>query len=344
MAALNASDDDQPVVESVGCQSRSETGGPSQRPLRASLIVVNFNGREVLRSCLDSLLDSIDSTDEIIVVDNNSSDGSLALVPDSDQIRVLCRDNNSFIHGLNDGVKAALGRYVAFLNNDTLAAPDFVDRCLDRFDSPDVFAVCPRVLNMCGQDQGSLTSGRLWRGMWYYDVHEHDASADNTFFAVGGQSFFDATKIADIGPVDPLLRPMYHEDIELSLRAWLSGYSIRFAPDAIIYHVGGHTSNRVFTAAELRSFVRQNQFLTAWKLLSFTELLYGHIPYIPLRLGLALLRRDWPTLHGFAGALRRVPELSEPRRTAKTLRHLGTGEVRSRVAPAGLGIRTSVVG
>lgn len=312
--------------------------------MRASLIVVNFNGEEVLSRCLDSLLDSIGPDDEILVVDNNSSDGSVALIPDHRQVHVVRRTANSFIHALNDGLQAAAGNFVALLNNDIQVEPNFVERCLARFESPDVFAVCPRVLDMSGDDQGSLTSGRFWRGVWYYKVHEHDASAEETFFAIGGQSFFDSAKLSHVGAVDPLLRPMYHEDIELSLRAWASGYRIRYAPDAIVYHVGGHTSNRVFTRAQLRTFVRQNQFLTVWKLLSFSELLYKHLPFIPLRLGVALLRRDWPTLQGFSRALSRLPELNAARRSAKTLRRLPTDEVGIRVRPANLRIRTPVLG
>ena len=65
----------------------------------------------------------------------------------------------------------------------------------------------------------------------------------------------------EIGSIDPLLWPMYHEDIELSYRAWKRGWRIRYAPDAIAHHRGGHSSKKAFSQRQLRSFVRQNEFV-----------------------------------------------------------------------------------
>lgn len=312
--------------------------------VRVSLIVLNYNGQDVIAECVLSLLRAAGPADEIIVVDNASPDGSASLVPQERRVRLIRRDINNFIFGLNDGLAVARGRHVAFLNNDIVVEPDFVDKCLVAFDAQDVFAVCPRILETSGRDQGSLTSGLFWRGIWYYKVHEHDAHAAETFFAVGGQSFFDTGMLRDLGSIDPLFWPMYHEDIELSLRARAAGLRIRYAPEAVVHHVGGHSSSRTFSRSQLRSFVRQNEFLTAWKLLSTRELLLTHLPYLPARLVAAIVRRDWATIRGFGRATTRLRRLRNSRKSARASRKLCNAEVARSVAPAALSIATRSVG
>ena len=109
------------------------------------------------------------------------------------------------------------------------------------------------------------------------------------FFAVGGQSFFRRSMLDELGSIDPLLRPMYHEDIELSYRAWKRGWRIRYEPNAVAHHEGSHSSKRVFSQAQLRSFVRQNEYLTVWKNVTDRRLLLEHAALVPLRLLTALL-------------------------------------------------------
>jgi GT2 family glycosyltransferase len=289
-------------------------------------------------------LASVSPDDEIIVVDNASTDGSADLVPSHKQVRLLRRATNNFIFGLNDGLAQADGRFVAFLNNDITVATNFVDEALALFDSASVFAVCPRILTLTGEDQGSLTSGVFHRGLWFYEVHLHDDQARGTFFAVGGQSFFHHEKLLEVGSIDPLLWPMYHEDIELSIRAWKAGYEIRYAPDALVYHLGSHASSRTFDRSELRTFVRQNEFLTVWKNATDLRFLLEHFAYLPFRLATAIIRRDWPTLKGFLRALSRAYAVRQARRNAKRHFRLSDGEVAALVRAQALGIRTPKIG
>ena len=152
------------------------------------------------------------------------------------------------------------------------------------------------------------------------------------FFAVGGQSFFRNEMLDEIGSIDPLLWPMYHEDIELSYRAWKRGWRVRYAPDAIAHHRGGHSSKRVFSEAELRSFVRQNEYLMVWKDVTDPLLLAEHVLLISLRLLIAGVKRDWPTIVGFGHAVRRLPAVLRARRLARTHMRLSDGEVLRRIS------------
>ena len=77
---------------------------------RASLIVLNFNGVEVLGPCLESLVADVGPDDEIIVVDNGSADRSVDFVRENyPGVRLVCLPENRFIFGLNDGLAEARG-------------------------------------------------------------------------------------------------------------------------------------------------------------------------------------------------------------------------------------------
>jgi len=110
------------------------------------------------------------------------------------------------------------------------------------------------------------------------------------------------------------LWPMYHEDIELSYRAWKSGYRIVYAPGSVTHHMGGATSKRVFTATQLRSFVRQNELLTVWKDVTDPLLILDHLVWMLPRLVMAVVHRDRGTLIGFSSAVKRLPRALRARR------------------------------
>jgi GT2 family glycosyltransferase len=300
--------------------------------VRASLIVLNYQGREVIGECLRSLTEASGAHDEIIVVDNASTDGSLNEIREYDNVRLVSLPSNTYIFGLNEGLAVAEGEFVAFLNNDITVDRDFVEATLRRFDDgEDVFAVCPRILESTGADQGSRTRGFWHRGLIFYEPLPHSSTPTDCFFAVGGQSFFRRTMLEEIGSIDPLLHPMYHEDIELSYRAWKRGWRVRYAPDGIAHHLGGHSSKRTFTQVELRSFVRQNEYLTVWKDVTDRKLLIEHVLLIPPRLIAAARHRDWATLIGFARALRRLGPALKGRQAARRHMVLSDREVLSRV-------------
>jgi len=305
----------------------------STSDIRCSLIVVNFNEREVLLDCVESLRAAVSDQDEIIVVDNGSSDGSADAVAEAfPQVRLVRLPQNRYIFGLNDGLAVARGRYVAFCNNDMLVEAAFVEAALPLFDEPDVFAVCARVIDRRGREQGTRTAGVWKHGLLFYEPLAHSDIPTACFFAVGGQAFFRRDLLVALGSIDELLWPMYHEDIELSYRAWKAGYRVAYAPESVCHHLGGHTSGKVFTKAQLRSFVRQNEILTVWKDVTDPWMLFEHLIFLPARLTVAVIRRDRGTLTGFVGALRRLPRALKARRQAGRHAVLTDREVLAKVA------------
>jgi GT2 family glycosyltransferase len=293
---------------------------PSGASVRCSLVVLNYDERDLLLACVRSMVAAIGPTDEIIVVDNGSTDGSAdAVSRDFPSVRLVRLPENRYIFSLNAGLAVARGEFVAFCNNDMEVEDNFVERALDCFVSDDVFAVCSRVLDRNGAEQGTRTAGYWKRGLLFYEPLPHSTVSTDCFFAVGGQSFFRRDILTSMGSIDELLWPMYHEDIELSYRAWKNGYRIVYAPGSVCHHMGGKTSTRVFTATQLRSFVRQNELLMVWKDVTDPAMLAEHVLWLVPRLVMALLRWDTGTLTGYGSAFRRLPRAVRARRGARVM-------------------------
>ncbi len=290
-----------------------------ERPVRCSLVVLNYNERELVVDCVGSMLEAIGPDDEIIMVDNGSSDGSADAVADAfPLVRLVRLPVNRYIFSLNDGLAVARGRYVAFCNNDMRVEDNFVEQALACFVSDDIFAVCSRVLDKNGAEQGTRTAGFWKHGLLFYQPLDHIDASTDCFFAVGGQSFYRRDLLVEMGSIDELFWPMYHEDVELSYRAWKNGYRIVYAPDSVCHHLGGKTSRKVFTATELRSFVRQNEILMVWKDVTDPAMLAEHVVWLVPRLVAALLRWDKGTLIGFSSALGRLPRAVRARAAVRS--------------------------
>lgn len=214
--------------------------------VEASVIIVNHNGRDDLATCLPSVLSqSIDVSYEVILVDNDSDDGSVAFVRDRfPDVRVVENDANRwFSGGNNDGLAIANGTYLAFVNPDADVDDDWLETLLAPFESDDdhdVGLTTSRIvrgddrtrLNTCG-NVAHYTGLGFCRGL----DERVDAYPDaEQVGAVSGCSFAMARDVYDaIGGFDETFE-MYLEDIDISWRARLAGYDIVYVPESVVYH------------------------------------------------------------------------------------------------------------
>ncbi|MBC8467756.1 MAG: glycosyltransferase family 2 protein, partial [Candidatus Marinimicrobia bacterium] len=122
----------------------------TQSNIIVSVIIPHWNGIDVLSECLDSLKKTNSDFFEIIVSDNASSDGSQAWVKENhpDIILVENDKNYGYAGGCNRGVNLAKGKYLLFLNNDTIQDPNWLQPLVDRLESDSsIAAVQPKILN-----------------------------------------------------------------------------------------------------------------------------------------------------------------------------------------------------
>ncbi len=221
-----------------------------------SVIIVNWNGKTHLADCIPSLLNARwPGVYEIIVVDNGSTDGSLkyirALQKKHAHIFVIQNKTNlGFAETNNQGFARSTGEYVVFLNNDTVVTPEFMMPLVSRLKKyPGVAAVQPRICKYPDTTLvDSVGSYFLTNGFLYHVGHnkpDQDKyhSPAPIFTMKGACMVFKRHVLEHVGVFDPAYFA-YFEETDLCQRVWLSGKSIWYEPNSIIYHKGGETSTR----------------------------------------------------------------------------------------------------
>jgi hypothetical protein len=212
--------------------------------LDVSVVVVNWNGRDDLETCLGSLLRQHVAM-EIILVDNASTDDSLELVRErfGERVTIVAlEENTGYGGGLNAGIRASSGRFVFALNADTEVAPACLATLVDSADRfPNFGSFAPKILSfqnpeiidnvghLLYPDGLSRGRGRLERDQGQYDREEE------ILIASGCAMLMRRSMLADVGLFDPDLFA-YCEDTDLGLRAQLKGWHCRFVPAAVVYH------------------------------------------------------------------------------------------------------------
>lgn len=210
---------------------------------RASVVIVSYNAKQKLLVCLDSLSRSLPADCDLIVVDNASTEGNADAIaegfPDARLIR--SQTNLGFAGGCNLGARHASGRYLVFLNPDTLVEAGWIDALLAPFaDDRRVGLTTARILllkdperlNTCGNNI-HLTGLTLCRGMGRgrdsYPRRETVAAISGAAFAISAELFEQLDGFDE----DFFL---YLEDTDLSWRARLAGRETVYVPDAVVLH------------------------------------------------------------------------------------------------------------
>jgi GT2 family glycosyltransferase len=209
-----------------------------------SVIIPNWNGARHLPTCLDSLRRQTYPQREVILVDNASRDGSVALVRhDYPQVVLVQLDENlGLTGGINRGVQAARGEIIAPLNNDTEVAPGWAEALVTALlDHPEAGMSASKMLlfdqrdtlHSAGDAYG-LDGIPVNRGVWQKDEGQFDDD-EYIWGGCGGAVAYRRAMLDDIGLLDEDLF-MYCEDVDLNWRAQLAGYRCVFAPQAVVYH------------------------------------------------------------------------------------------------------------
>lgn len=215
---------------------------------KVSIIIINYNGKELIRVCLQALeRQSVDGF-EAIVIDNASSDGSLYEIrrflkesPLASIIKLIpCDRNLGFAGGNIEGLKYAQGEYIALLNNDAEPDARWLEELVKAMDENPKIGICASKMIIHGSDildsAGVLFSTALkgfgageGQKSFLYNKKRY------IFGACGGAALYRRKMVAEIGFLDEDFF-LIHEDIDLNFRAQLRGWKALYVPEAIVYH------------------------------------------------------------------------------------------------------------
>ncbi len=232
---------------------------PDAGPPLVWALVVNWNGREMTLECIESLQRSTYANQRILIVDNASTDGSVAAIrsryPDVDILPLP--DNRRFAGGTNAGIQYALTHgadFVLLLNNDTIVAPGYLEPMVERICSDgSIGIVAPKILYHSAPDTLWYAGGMIsfWTGtMKHRGIRERDLGqrddAGETDYASGCCLLARRELVNAVGLLDESYF-MYTEDADWCMRARRAGYRIVYEPRATIWHrlsvsAGGHLS------------------------------------------------------------------------------------------------------
>jgi GT2 family glycosyltransferase len=223
----------------------------SPEAIDVSVIVLNYNGRHWLEQCLAAACDQLEDGQELIVVDNASGDDSVAFVREQfPRVRVLALDRNSgFAAGNNSGARVARGRYLTFLNNDTLPQPGWLSALRAPFErdasvalttSRIVYLHDPSIVDSAGD--GYLRAGGAFK-RFHGAPFALAGESREVFGACGAACMFRRDVFLELGGFDEDFFMVY-EDVDLSYRARLRGHRCIYVPDALVYHAGSGTLRR----------------------------------------------------------------------------------------------------
>ena len=221
-------------------------------PPEVSVVIVTWNGRRYLEACLEAVVAQAGIAAEIILVDNASSDGTADFVRDRfPQVRILVqRENLGFAGGNNAGVKEARGRFLAFLNNDTIPDATWLRALRDGIDETSKFLLATsRIVYMHDASVIDSAGDGLFRAGGAYKHHHgapaHVANTSREVFGMCGAACMISKRVFDeLGGFDEDFFAS-HEDVDLSYRARLRGYRCRYVADAQVRHHGSATLGRV---------------------------------------------------------------------------------------------------
>ena len=235
------------------------------------VVIPNWNGRNLLKICLESLCQQTYRNFRILVVDNGSEDGSVEFInqyyPDVAVISLSA--NTGFSHAVNIGINSGSAPWILLLNNDVEVARDCLEmlvRGIERYPEYHFFSL--KMVNYHHRELLDGAGDAVLRGGAGYRIGtmEHDGgfySVDReSFGGCGGAVLYSREFFARAGSFDEDFFA-YLEDVDLNLRARRLGLCCRYLASAIVYHMGSATTGTKFNPLTIRLSTRNSIYVLA---------------------------------------------------------------------------------
>jgi len=224
---------------------------------KVSIIIINYNGKHHLESCLESLLKINYNNTEIIIVDNNSTDDSVNFVSKNfpDVILIRLNENKGFAEPNNIASKVATGDLLLFLNNDTIVTPSFISEMIKPIQQDSDIGICQSLL--LKPDESIDSSGDFIDTLGVVYNSKTQISEIREISSARGASMMIKKNLFE--QLEGFDKKFYFsfEDVDLSWRCWIAGYKVLIIPKSIVYHLGGQTYQKVKNSMAFHGFKNQ---------------------------------------------------------------------------------------
>lgn len=300
-----------------------------------SVVVVNWNGKPLLADCLSSLRSQTFPDFEVVVVDNGSMDGSGEWIRENfpDFKLVQLDENRGFAGGNNAGISQSRGEWIALLNNDAAARPDWLERLHAAVEGQEAVGLAASQVILTSGALDSAGDGMTIAGVPYKRGHGSLPTGiflkrTEVFGASGCGVLLRRSMLERIGLLDEDFFCIY-EDGDLNFRARLAGFNCIYVPEAIIVHrlhgtLGHLSKDYVF-------YGQRNMEYLYFKNMP-TRLFWKYLPvhFLSNLLGLAYFTwRGCPLyfIRAKTAFIRDLRRTLEKRRQVQTLRKLNDGVI-----------------
>lgn len=320
-----------------------------------SVLILTWNSRELIHDAVASALAQTVAGVEVVVLDNDSSDGTVREVERhfAGRVRIIQFERNlGYTGGYNRALALGQSPFVLLLNPDARLAPDFLEKALPAFDDPRVGIVAGRLMRA---DRVTVDSTGQFLGHSRRVVDRGygqpwDPSRDQAgpvLSACGAAALYRREMVRDIADGADFFDPdffAFHEDLEVGWRAWRAGWKAVHVPAALAVHLraGGVGAGRVkltlARSADVTFWAVRNRYLTLWRHDRIGALLVD-LPFVLARelavFGMLLLHRP--------AVLKRLWREREPFARARDKRQIDRrrkgvwGPWTDKVPPRGIG-------
>lgn len=246
--------------------------------MKVSVVTPNYNGLKFLNSYFETLLIQSRFIEEIIIIDNASTDGSVEFIEEFirspnypiDIILIRNDENLGFAPAVNQGIEIAKSEYIYSVNNDVELEWNALEEIIKAMDESIALGENPfsfqskmiqhhnrKLIDDAGDEYTILAwTKKIGDGQ---PVERYDEKRE-IFSSCAGAALYRKSVLGEIGLFDEAFFA-YVEDIDLSYRAQIYGYRNYFCPNSIVYHYGSATSGSRYNEFKIKLAARNNVFL-----------------------------------------------------------------------------------
>lgn len=205
--------------------------GTTANGTTVSVVIPAYNEQKVIEACLRALTAQTQPADEIVIVDNNSSDDTVALASAFPNVRVVTEHRQGITYARTTGFDAATMDVIARIDADTVVSPNWVETLRSEFDThPDVDALAGNAAVY-----EFSPGGRYWATWWYRTFRRwHEKSIGVSPMMYGYNCALRRGAWADIRSIVSFDDQIISEDVDVTISLLKTGHAVRFSPRLVV--------------------------------------------------------------------------------------------------------------